>query len=672
MKKQMKILIAVCIGLTLTACGSKNYVTGTQQDAEHGHSAEVANNLENAAAQLDDTEGNEQSSKEADAKEVMLVYMVGSNLESQNGMATLDIYEMITSGFNENNLKVILCTGGASSWYIEDIAADACSLYEVTGKGLLPIGSLENRNMAQPETLTEFLNYGYNNYEADYYGLVLWNHGGGAVLGFGADENYDYDSLSLNDIDTAMAESKIHEDGKKFEWVGFDACLMGMIEVADMMADYSGYLIASEEIEAGSGWDYSFLKELSDGEHFDGNKSGKCIIDAYENFFRSNRLYILDYTLSCMDLEKVDMVVDKLRNFVKAAGEELTNESYSQIAKKRDESKAFGKITETSFYDTVDLGDLANKMSVYYSDETEDLQAALKEFIVYEKSNVPYANGVAIYFPYENKEYAQLWLDEYETMDFSPDYMSFLEKFTQILSGDELTSWEVAETAPTIDEENTGEYFIQLTEAQTINYSQAYCSIWEKDAEDSYICWLNSRNVNLSEDGKLSTDFDGKRFFIGDTTGNEMACCAFEIEHSKEYSKYTVPIIYMKPGETGVVVAYVHIRVDAENPEGVIVGVYDSMDTDETLMPAKSVVELEEGVDIYPAYFARNIIFNADGSVAPFEKWEGSTGMGNGFILSGELTINLKEMEESAEYCCLFQIKDTQGNKYYTNPVYIK
>lgn len=669
MKKQMKFLFAICIGLALTACGSRGYNVGNLNSDQNVNALKDDEGADTAGSGAG--EGT-QGSGETDSNEVLLVYMVGSNLESENGMATLDIYEMIQSGFNEENLKVVLCTGGAASWWIEEIPADACSLYEVTSGGLLPLGRLENQNMAQPDTLTEFLDYGYSNYEADYYSLIFWNHGGGAVLGFGADENYDYYSLSLNDIDSAMSESKIYEDGKKFEWVGFDACLMGMIEVADMLSEYSGYMIASEEVEAGSGWDYSFLKVLSNGVHFDGNRAGECIIDAYDRFFKKQFYYYSDYTLSCLNLDKIDMVVDKLENFVKVAGDELTNESYSRIARKRDESKAFGKITDASFYDTIDLGDLADKMSVYYQEEAEELQTALKEFVVYEKSNVPNSSGVAIYFPYENKEYVQLWLAAYETTGFSQDYMTFLEKFTQILSGGELASWDVAEASPVADEAKAGEYFIQLTKEQADSYSQAYCSIWEEDAEDSYICWLNSRNVELSEDGKLSTDFDGKRFFIGDTSGNEMSCCAFEIEHTEEYSKYTVPIIYMKPGEVGVVVAYVHIKVDEENPKGVIIGIYDSMDTDATLMPDKSVVELEEGVDVYPAYFARNIIFNEDGSVAPFEEWEGSTGMGSGFVLSGELTIDLKEMEEDTEYCCLFQIKDTQGNKYYTNPVYIK
>ena len=59
-------------------------------------------------------------------------------------------------------------------------------------------------------------------------------------------------------------------DGQKFGDRDFDACLMGMIEVADVLSDYSDYMIASEEMEAGDGWDYSFLRQMTDYGYYDG------------------------------------------------------------------------------------------------------------------------------------------------------------------------------------------------------------------------------------------------------------------------------------------------------------------------------------------------------------------------------------------------------------------
>ena len=58
---------------------------------------------------------------------------------------------------------------------------------------------------------------------------MLWNHGGGTALGFGYDEMYPDDMLSLSQIGNALSDS-----GIKFDIVGFDACLMGTIETAYM------------------------------------------------------------------------------------------------------------------------------------------------------------------------------------------------------------------------------------------------------------------------------------------------------------------------------------------------------------------------------------------------------------------------------------------------------
>ncbi len=62
--------------------------------------------------------------------------------------------------------------------------------------------------------------------------------------GFGYDEMYPDDMLSLSQIGNALSDS-----GIKFDIVGFDACLMGTIETAYMLEPYADYLVASEEYE---------------------------------------------------------------------------------------------------------------------------------------------------------------------------------------------------------------------------------------------------------------------------------------------------------------------------------------------------------------------------------------------------------------------------------------
>lgn len=673
--KWLKGTALLCCCTMLTACSGDTRQTAGGQPADKP-ATEVQAQTEDRQESDDESARQEPVSQNA----VMMVYMVGSNLESEGGMASLDIMEMASSGFDEENLDVLICTGGASEWWIDGIPSDECTVFEVTDGTINPVYTLSNKNMADAATLREFINYGYMNYDAGYYDLVLWNHGGGAVLGYGADENYDYDTLSLAELNDALKGTKMVTDGEKFEWIGFDACLMGMLEVADMTAGYADYLIASEEVEAGAGWDYSCLKTLSDGKHFEGEDAADVIITAYSKFYEEEQQYTPDYTLSCLDLSKTDVVVDSLEQFVNTAAVELQDGGYSKIARMRDRTKTFGKVSQDSFYDTVDLYDLADQMMHLYPEEAEQVQSAVQEMVVCQKSNVRDAHGVAVYFPYSNKEYADLFMSAYSEIGFSEAYTSFLTTFSDTLSGNQLASWDIAETEPIESEETVGQYYVQLSEEQTANFGHARYSVWERDGDDdTFICWTDSSELSLSEDGIISADFDGRHFFLTDGSGNLHLCCATELERNDEYAKYSIPILYEHPlGEVDGRPkfehgnAYIHVKVDEEHPDGEIIGIYHSMNTDSILFPDKGLVDLQEGDYITPFIFARDIVFNEDGSVAPFDQWDVSSGAIENFQLEGELSVTMQDTEPGTEYCFLFEIHDTQGNFYMTNPIYIE
>ncbi len=664
--KKIKRLLALAVGFStlLTGCAS-HLIEDMQASFEQDEEYVQTNNV----GQSNDGES-----------QVIMVYMVGSDLETDAGMGSEDIAEIAVSGFDESNTEVLICTGGAREWWIDEIPNDECTVFEVTGGKIHPVYTLNNKNMAEAQTLTEFINYAYINHEADYYDLVLWNHGGGAILGYGADENYDYDALSVSEMDKALRGSKLVADGNRFEWIGFDACLMGMLEIADMTSDYADYLIASEEVEAGTGWNYTCLKTLSDGKHFEGAKAAEGIIDAYGEYYEEYYNYIPDYTLSCMDLAQTDNVVAALEALVTEADIELQNGGYSKIARQRDKTKTFGKVSNTSFYDTVDLYDLTENLMDLYPEEAAALQAALDKMVVCEDTNITGAHGVAVYFPYDNKEYASEWLEEYETMGFSETYVDFVRTFHEGQFGEQTAEWDEEDMETEESTAEAGEYYVQLTEEQVENFSQGYFEAWQKVPQSGYVRWTSSSDVHLSEDGILSGSFDERRFYLLDGMGREYACCAQELERTEDYVKYTIPIIVERPveasedefGDWDYYNAYIHVRVDEENPTGIITGIYQSIDAESTLFPDKDTMELFEGDSIMPFIFARDIEFNEDGSVVPYEEWESASHTSRYFVLEGELGITMKEVAEGAEYCGFFTIKDTQGNYYYTNPVYIQ
>lgn len=609
-----------------------------------------------------------------DTKEVIMVYMVASNLETEAGLASGDIREMLKSGFDEEKMKVLICTGGCRRWWMDGIPEDECTVFEIKDGELEAVYTQQNDNMSERDTLREFINYSYANYEAENYGLVLWNHGGGAVLGFGADENYNYDELSVKELSRAIKGSKLVAEGRKFEWIGFDACLMGMLEVADALSPYANYMIASEETEAGDGWNYRCLDNVCDEEAYSGDEIADIFIDAYEDYYQHDSYYASDYTLACLDLSKTENAVAAFENLILAASDELASGGYSKIAQKRNATQDFGRIGTDGFYDTIDLYDLAKNLEGMYPGEARTLENVLDELIVCEASNISHAYGVAVYFPYSNKDYAEEWLDVYESLEFSETYLSFLRDFVATLSGEQIADWDIQQTTPTEDAES-GSYFIQLSDEQVANFGGAEYSIWEEQEPGDFVCWISSSDVALTESGTLSAGFDGIVFGLGDTSGNCEYGSAFLMESTEDYDLYSMAVMYTRGDvQSGLEVgsAYIYFKVSEEHPDGQIVGIYDSLfEAEDTLLPNKNEVELKEGDYLALFCFAREIAFDEDGNILPFEDWGVVYYTSEEFQLQGDLAVQSGEFEPEGQTYCIFQIEDTQGNSYYTNPAQI-
>jgi len=54
-------------------------------------------------------------------------------------------------------------------------------------------------------------------------------------------------------------------DNKKFELLGFDACLMGNIETVSSLNQFANWYIGSEEQEPGHGWNYTPIVQALNG-----------------------------------------------------------------------------------------------------------------------------------------------------------------------------------------------------------------------------------------------------------------------------------------------------------------------------------------------------------------------------------------------------------------------
>ena len=196
----------------------------------------------------------------------VMVYMNGSNLETDYGFATQDIREMLKAPYNEK-VNIVIETLGTKKWQDYGIMNDHTQRFILDEKDVLLVDdTLDQLDCTDPDTLTDFITWSAKKYPADRYFLILWDHGGGAVDGFGWDQYRRYDaSLTIDELQQSLKEA-----GVVFDFIGMDACIMSSIETCYAVYDYCDYCILSEDFESALGWSYEgWLTALSENTSID-------------------------------------------------------------------------------------------------------------------------------------------------------------------------------------------------------------------------------------------------------------------------------------------------------------------------------------------------------------------------------------------------------------------
>jgi len=254
------------------------------------------------------------------AEYTVMVYMVASDLETNGYYATADILEMMSIG-STDNIKLVVQTGGAANATIDEtrfIDFTKAQRHLILKDKVQTVEELGQHNMATASSLYDFLEFGITNYPAKRYVAILWDHGAG-VIGFGYDNIYG-DILSPAELAEAFAAG-MKVSGAKFDIIGFDACLMASVEIANRLSSYGTYLVASQEIEPAWGWDYSaIMSSLNDSESQEPLMLSKTIVDSYVEHTRRNVELYEDFgsdksiTMSVIDLSKIPKLVGDLQD----------------------------------------------------------------------------------------------------------------------------------------------------------------------------------------------------------------------------------------------------------------------------------------------------------------------------------------------------------------------
>lgn len=267
----------------------------------------------------------------------VLVYMNGSDLESEAGEATSDIAEMLESGIG-TNANVVIETLGTRQWQDYGIASDHTQRYAIKqGKLELVDDSLGQLDTTNPNTLADFIRWGTENYPADRYILLLWDHGAGPVYGFGYDEfQSDYAALTLDEMKQALDANP----GVHFDMIGMDCCIMGSLETCVALQPYCDYMVLSEDFEPGIGWSYKeWMSKLEKNPGVDMVELGTNIVDTMISEVSKDEENG-DATLALIDESAVNDLYNAWVKFAYANQETLLNNNYSQQVEWRDRPDA--------------------------------------------------------------------------------------------------------------------------------------------------------------------------------------------------------------------------------------------------------------------------------------------------------------------------------------------
>ena len=325
---------------------------------------------------------------------------------------------------------------------------------------------LSNVDSGSAEAVINFCHYAITHFPAEHYALILWDHGTGALepvrnayplkqydLSFTKLYGYEQDFLfndpkravylsflkNISFQDHVSKKAMCFDDetknflsehklitaldvitkkflaGKKLDIIGFDACLMAMIEVAAVMQEYAHIMVASQNVELGPGWNYTkvftpFLLWPVTPEIF-----SKHIVDVYAQTYER----MGDFTQSALLLSETSPLlcnITHVAEILKRGLKQQKNNSVKLTIQKSRNRHTCTHFDEPSFIDLYHFYSniLSNISLIDIKPEQQknqlifELQHALKDglalidkIILANKfgQSLTSAKGISIYFP---------------------------------------------------------------------------------------------------------------------------------------------------------------------------------------------------------------------------------------------------------------------------------
>lgn len=329
-------------------------------------------------------------------------YLCGSDLERKYGGATLDLKEACEATLGDN-VKVIVQTGGTRQWQNELVSSKKLERYVIDKDDITCVEQLPQASMGKRATLASFLRFCRDKYPADHAMLIIWDHGGGSARELANDENFDDDGLTLRELRQAL-EDVWQPDAQHppLEIIGFDACLMATLDVANTVYGFARAMVASQDVEPGNGWEYTgFLTALARRTTLSPTALGRHICDTYMQGCHEAETDG-SATLSVLDLSRLPELnrAWNLLGLEAALTLRRDRRIYAELARHARTAEGYANTRGGTMSNMVDMGSYVSQLRAVLPQHAEQLLQALDAAIMY-RVNGAYrkSSGLSCYCP---------------------------------------------------------------------------------------------------------------------------------------------------------------------------------------------------------------------------------------------------------------------------------
>lgn len=527
-------------------------------------------------------------------KWTVMIYMCGSTLEEEYSRSGEVLSEL--SYDLPENINVLVETGGSRAWSVDDIYSDYLQDFQVQKNGIHLVHRKKAASMGESSTLKSFLKWGIESYPAEHYVSVIWNHGGGPIGGVAYDSTDNYNSLSLNELTSALGGL-----GVKLDIVGFDASMTSNLETAAAISLYADYMVGSEDIMPMCGWDYRELfKFLSDNPSSSVLDVCKNICDGVKD--NADEPDSESVSMAAVDLTKETMLSLAFEGMSKNMADSAEDlPSLRNILSSLESIKYMGGNSAWEGYSNlVDVREFADAVCAQMGKQALSINNAIDSMVAYKAMSEYHENssGLGVYYPH-SKSTSEI--SKYKNICMSGSYMEFIEKTCAAVAVPkrdfnytDTLSWQqyneiVASAVNEASADATGNYFLTVSNPEIITGASVSCYMRDKKSE-KYIYLGRDNNVEYDPaNGRYSYVFSGK---MPRLNGSPIAM--YLVSESKQYRIYSIPVIYN--GEMG------NIRViKNKDDEYEILGVWKGIGK-YSGMAYRKYTKIQSGDTIIPIY----------------------------------------------------------------------